>query len=417
MNSFKFFLMSVAVVLFAAGACNKDDDTTTTTSPEIVVDTTEFEVNSASSTLIIEYEVNNAVDGEELTATAGDDWLETELGDGTVTLYIYENTTKEDRSATVTLSYSEADDVIITVTQVIPVIVVESEVSVDYENGSTATFSYSISNAVEGDIVTATPDNDVVANASVNNGSSTVTVTVNENSDYEARTGTVTLSSTYAKDLEVSVVQVAAPFPAGYSDFIGTWTVTDTYYQVATITISQNISGSSYTVSGWQFDGRYTDFTELGFNTSSSLDFTAYYNSYTGELYFYSVDFGTTTYDYNETTLSGNLQLLGGIYSESNSNGTVLIQDNSSYLIASINLSNPSSGSITGAQYGSDDIISMEYGFMISYPTEYSTKYMSFSLNFGNFFPCTISKVESGTASISSVNSLEKAVPVLNEKK
>ena len=133
-----------------------------TATPEIVVATTGFEVNCDSNTLTVEYSVTNPVEGETLSASVDVDWVSAVVGDEAVTLTVDANDTGEDRSATVTLSYEGASDVSLTVAQLIPVISASSEVSVTYEGGTT-TVSYSVSNPVEGETLSAVVDADWVS--------------------------------------------------------------------------------------------------------------------------------------------------------------------------------------------------------------------------------------------------------------
>lgn len=206
--------MSVAVVLFAAGACNKEsnDDSgnsdntgAETTASVIVLDSEVVEVGTLSTTVSVDYSITNAVEGETLSFAVEEDWLDVTVEDSSIEVTVQTNTDKEERSATVVLSYSGASDVSLTVTQIVPVIVVDSEVSVSSEGGET-TVSFSVTNAVENDEVTATPDYEVVTEATVDQTASTVTLTIAENTESGSRSGKVTLSSTYAKDVEISVV-------------------------------------------------------------------------------------------------------------------------------------------------------------------------------------------------------------------
>ena len=414
MKSIKLFLMPGVVALFCAVSCMDSIKIIRNSGTnKIVVDTTEFVLTSVAQTLTIPYTAPSNVE-----VSTSVNWLSTEVGDDTITLIVTANTTNNDRSATVTLSYPGASDVSLTVTQVVPIITVDSPVSVAYTEGSTATFSYSVSGAIEGDVVTAIADGEVVTVASVNSVDYTVTVTVSENTDYETRTGTVTLMSTYAKVLVVSVVQDGGPYTTSYESFLGTWEVTDINNTTATIVISQNVYASSYTVRGWQFDNTSYTLGSLwgslgGFtsNTDLSLAFTAYYNSDTQELEFNTHYFTSATYYYEQEniTFTGDFKLTGGVYHTENKNGTELLRGD--YHIANVSLSSPSNGDITAL----DRFISMEYGLLITSPTNYSSSYVSFDKNLGNFFPCTITKISSSTSSTFSAKSSEKVVPVLNE--
>ena len=412
MKSFKWFLLSAAAVLFAAGACDKtttddpDNGGGDTTSSAITVEASVFEVNSGAQTLTVGYEVTDAVEGETLVASVDVDWLSAVVGDDAVTVTVAANDTGADRSAAVTLSYAGADDVSVWVYQLIPVINVASEVSVTSEAGSTDV-SYSVSNPVDGEALTASVDVDW---ASIVVGDDAVTVTVSENTGDE-RTATVTLSYPYAADVTVSVVQEAAPDP-DYLAFIGTWTVNDGS-TTGTIVISQNVANESYTIDGWQFAETGMDATELGFNETGSIAFTATYDSDNKALVISAVNFGDYTMDYQGLDLAGSLWLMGIIDyngSETPVTGT--------YTIATMTMTNEttaamSGGSVSLSAGGTFDIIAAEYMYAITSPSSYSGYVLSWSDPAGTYFPSTLTKVSSGTASTSSVKSAEIAVPVM----
>ncbi len=416
--------MSAAAVLFAAVACNKEettdntgnDDNTgggATATPEIVVATTGFEVNCESNTLTVEYSVTNPVEDGVLSASVDVDWVSAVVGDEAVTLTVDANDTGEDRSATVTLSYEGASDVSLTVAQVIPVISASSEVSVTYEGGTT-TVSYSVSNPVEGETLSAVVDADWVS-AVV--GDDVVTLTVSENTDYSSRSATVTLSYAYAQDVTVSVVQDAASYPATYDDFIGTWTVNDGS-TTGTIVISQNVANESYTIDGWQFAETGVDATDLGFNETGSIAFTATYDSDNNALVLSTAEFGTYTTEYEGIgTLTGDVWLLG-LINYGGSESIVTTSSGYGYDLATMTITSEGNATMTGgtvelATGASYEIIGAEYIYSITSPAAYNGYYLSWSDPAGIYFPSTLTKVSSGTASTSSVKSAEIAAPVM----
>ncbi len=121
----KLFLMSAAAVLSAAVACNKEettddtgnDDNTGGETTTIIVETTELEVSCDSNTLTVEYSVNNPVEGEVLNASVDVDWLSAVVGDEAITLTVDANSDQTSRRASLTLSYSYAQDVTVSVAQ------------------------------------------------------------------------------------------------------------------------------------------------------------------------------------------------------------------------------------------------------------------------------------------------------------
>lgn len=164
--------------------------------------------------------------------------------------------------------------------------------------------------------------------------------------------------------------------------------MTDTNGTSASITISQNVEGSSYTVSGWQFNGRYSDFTGAGFDTSGSLDFTATYDSDSKALIFSTVDFGANSMS---SLYSGNIWLLGTI---SSGNVETYVDPTNGYTIATMRLTDATNARITGESvlYNGDyyDITSMQYYFLVTSP--WTTQITWRDYNYGNYFPCTLVK-------------------------
>lgn len=317
-----------------------------------------------------------------------------------------------------TLSYSEAEDVSFTVTQVVPVITVYSEqVSVSYEAGTT-TVRYSVTNALDGEEVTVYTDGSGVVTATVDSDNSVVTLTVNENTDYSTKSEVVTLSYPYAKDVEFTVVQQALPYPATYSDYLGTWTVTDEYGTSTTFQISERINGVSYNVSGWQFGyGDTPDLTDLGFDSSGSTDFTATYDSTNDVLVFSTVNFGTNTYYYEEAdvTLSGTVWLLGTVISNGAETIVTPSSSSGSYDIATMTMTSPENAEMTGgnlllSDYNYYDVISMQYILSITSPNVYSGYYMYWESE-GAYLPSTLTKTDAASAS---VKSSSKSVPFVN---
>ena len=406
---------SATVTLSYAGA---EDVTLTVTQSNTVinVDTSDITVDALGSTMSLFYSVEGAVEGESLSVSTSESWLNASVGNDVVTLSVDANTTKEERSATVTLSYTGASSVSFTVNQTVPVIIVSnSEVNALYAGG-TVTFNFSVSNAVEGDVVTATGDGTVVTSASVNN--STVTLTVSETTESTTRRGTVTLSSTYAKDVEVSVVQETA-----YSAFLGTWTVTDSKGTSATITISQNVENESYTISGWQFSEEYS-FSYMGFSgIDGTTSFTANYNSTNKTLEIPTYTFGTGTIgagDYSGN--SGTMYLIGKIYDEENDAYYLVPSD---YTAATMTLTSAYNATLTGGTisvevytddgyvYYTYDIVQLCYAFIL----DSGSALIWSSAEEGTYLPSAASKVSLSTASTSSVHSANKPVPVKNDIK
>ena len=424
MKTFKLFLMPGAVVLLGTVSCMESVTIgkSSIETAELLVDTTEFVLTSAPQTLTVPGTTPNDV---EVNTSVS--WLSATVENNTITLNVAENNTLEDRSGTVTLSYSGTDDVNLQVTQVVPVIsVANSEVGVSYEAGTTY-LSYSVANPVEGETLSATvtTGNSVVTSATVDSGNSQVALYASGNtSTTSTRSATVTLSYPYAKDVELSVVQGIYVY-SGYTAFLGTWEVTDSDHTVytntvhtsstATVTISQNVVNESYTISGWQFSGDYTDFTDLGYYTSCSMDFPAYYNPETEELEFHTYDFGDNSRYYNGEDVNGYIKLGGAPDSSGNSHG-VAIMFSYDGLITSIALTDADTAVTSKiSSFYMFPFSAMHYGFKIT--SDGYSGYLRIQPENATYFPLTFRRISSSTDATTSDKSSRKPVTETEEVK
>lgn len=172
------------------------------------------------------YSIENPADGVELAASTDADWISgISTADGKVTFTIQENTTFMKRAATITLTYTGAADVTVNVEQdaaLKPVIKVAQEGPVAAEAaGGEYSFSYEVTNPVDGAELTASADADWISAISTADAKVTFTVAANETT--EARSASITLSYTGAENVTVTVEQAAgeaAPVPeVGVTDF------------------------------------------------------------------------------------------------------------------------------------------------------------------------------------------------------
>ena len=374
-------------------------------------------VYANGGTITVPYSVSGSVSETSLTATVdatSTSWLSAVVGDNAVTLTVTENISKADRSGIVTLSTPGASDVSFTVNQVVPVInVASSQISLLYTEG-TETIEFSVSNAVDGEVVTAIVSGTAVTSASVNN--STLTLTKSENTGTSKRTGTVTLSSTYAQSVELSVEQGTS-----YTAFLGTWVVTDEQNTSATITISQKVENQSYTISGWQF-GEVLTFDDLGIvGSGGTTDFTAPYNADTKSLEIEVTALGTGTHSVY-TDISGTLYVLGSVFlpGESTSGGyTVIARDN--LTLATMTVSDDgSTATLTGgtiyANFSQEDYseqtISQIQFVLIN---EDSGASILWEPKYGTYLPSSLTRVSTSTASTSANRSGQYVVAAKSE--
>lgn len=158
------------------------------------------------------YSIENPADGVELAASTDADWISgISTADGKVTFTVQENTTFMKRAATITLTYTGAADVTVNVEQdaaLKPVIKVAQEGPVAAEAaGGEYSFSYEVTNPVDGAELTASADADWISAISTADAKVTFTVAANETT--EARSASITLSYTGAENVTVTVEQAA----------------------------------------------------------------------------------------------------------------------------------------------------------------------------------------------------------------
>lgn len=201
--------------------------------PVITASPSSFNVASTGSTTnSITYSISNVAAGEVVTAASNVTWIESiSVADGTVTFIVAANPYNSAdngaaRSGEITLSYTGADDVVVTVNQdPAPVITVNTNPVYSVMNGGAGSISYSISDPT-GATLTATPaqadtwlTGSSVANAVSGNISFTATA---QATDAAPRTGTITLSYYGAEDVTVTVLQEGLIYTLNASTY-GDW--------------------------------------------------------------------------------------------------------------------------------------------------------------------------------------------------
>lgn len=176
--------------------------------PAIQVETTSLSFEAESSSQSVSYFVDNSVEGEELTATADQDWVTATVSSSEITFEVEANAGAE-RTATVTLSYTGANNVTVSVTQGESgaSIVVAESVTAPVE-GATLSVPYTIENSSSSSsIVTATTTSNITWISSISSDASYVYFTVAASRLTEAREATFTLTLGGTSDATFTVVQ------------------------------------------------------------------------------------------------------------------------------------------------------------------------------------------------------------------
>lgn len=142
--------------------------------------------NSQSFQLV--YSVSNQIQGESLKASSSSSWLSVvSVGEQIISLKAQENNDGKNREALLTLSYANAEDVIVKVTQAFvasELIFEPSHLSTNYTSKS-STFSFSINNAREGEGVKAESLDSWISIIEV--GKSSISFNISENSTGKER--------------------------------------------------------------------------------------------------------------------------------------------------------------------------------------------------------------------------------------
>ena len=116
MNYIKLLVAMLCVALGFA-ACTPEPDDVVAKS-EIKISTTELQFSERGDTMSVSYEITNPISGESIVALTEAEWVEVSTKDaGVLEITAEGNFTHEHRSAEVTLRYTSAQDVVLTLTQ------------------------------------------------------------------------------------------------------------------------------------------------------------------------------------------------------------------------------------------------------------------------------------------------------------
>ena len=110
-----FKLLTTLFAIVAIVACQKEPDVVAPTT--INVDTTVLSFTERGETLSLDYTITNAIDGKKLTAATDAEWVTIAIEADKLNITASGNYDDAERTAEVTLSYTSAADVTLTLTQ------------------------------------------------------------------------------------------------------------------------------------------------------------------------------------------------------------------------------------------------------------------------------------------------------------
>lgn len=203
-NTDKLFL-AMAAFIGVAVSCVEPGETA---SPVIDV-VSSYCASGEAAEHKIQYEVCNPLDGGVLSAVVQSDWLTgLDADDEVISFSLSENNTGEERSAVISLSYPEAADVELTVIQSPcaeqPVIQVESKMSVGFM-ASKYKLEYTVSNPVEGEMLTAGTQTDWINSIAVSENY--LEIDISANAGQSSRQGQILLEYPGAESVSVLIEQ------------------------------------------------------------------------------------------------------------------------------------------------------------------------------------------------------------------
>ena len=156
---------------------------------------TEMSFDCISREVALSYMIENPVEGEVLTVTTDAEWIsKIRVEKDKVVILLASNEDGTAREAVLRLSYKEANPVEVKVSQSFPGLTLSQESQETDYSSKTLSFTYSVNNAAEGQVLEAVSGVAWISGIAVDGN--TVTYIVSENNGGSSRSGAITL--TYA---------------------------------------------------------------------------------------------------------------------------------------------------------------------------------------------------------------------------
>ena len=210
---------------------------------------TEMSFDCISREVSLSYMIENPVEGEVLTVTTDAEWIsEIRVEKDRVVVLLASNEDGTAREAVLLLSYKEANPVEVKVSQSFPSLTLSQESQETDYSSKTLSFTYSVNNAAEGQVLEAVSGVAWISGIAVDGN--TVTYTVSENNSGSSRSGEITLT---------------------YAGVVRIFTVTQSY-SAASITLSSSSQTTDYASKSLNFTVSITNPKE---NLSLSGEATA----------------------------------------------------------------------------------------------------------------------------------------------
>ena len=197
---------------------------------------TEMSFDCISREVSLSYMIENPVEGEVLTVTTDAEWIsKIRVEKDRVVVLLASNEDGTAREAVLRLSYKEANPVEVKVSQSFPNLTLSQESQETDYSSKTLSFTYSVNNAAEGQVLEAVSGVAWISGIAVDGN--TVTYIVSENNSGSSRSGEITLT---------------------YAGVVRTFTVTQSY-SASVLRLTQSEGGSDYAGGTYEFGWSVTN--------------------------------------------------------------------------------------------------------------------------------------------------------------
>ena len=197
---------------------------------------TEMSFDCISREVSLSYMIENPVEGEVLTVTTDAEWIsEIRVEKDRVVVLLASNEDGTAREAVLRLSYKEANPVEVKVSQSFPNLTLSQETQETDYSSKTLSFTYSVNNAAEGQVLEAVSGVAWISGIAVDGN--TVTYIVSENNSGSSRSGEITLT---------------------YAGVVRTFTVTQSY-SASVLRLTQSEGGIDYAGGTYEFGWSVTN--------------------------------------------------------------------------------------------------------------------------------------------------------------